>query len=305
MPVPDQPATTPTATAAWLRRRLISSANARGGWGYYEGKGSRIEPTCWALMSLASGAPAARPDLSSHARFLAECQRSDGWLVDAPGLPINVAFNAMTAVAWLAFPELATAEMRRRLVATLTSSKGVQAADTATSIQNNRLQGWSWVSDTFSWVEPTAWGVIALRKARSAGLGTAAIDSRITEGERLLVDRVCNRGGWNFGNADMFEQALRPYVPTTALGLLAMRESLTEPAVARSLAFLDTSWDEEPSSLAAGLSAIALRACGRNVERLNARLLEHVAATTESGRLVGLAVAALALSEEGGNVFGA
>src|SRR4051812_8868605 len=34
-----------------LRTRLLSDAG-NAGWGYYEGKASRIEPTCWALLAL-------------------------------------------------------------------------------------------------------------------------------------------------------------------------------------------------------------------------------------------------------------
>ncbi len=35
-----------------MRRALLSAANADGGWGYYPGKASRLEPTCWALLAL-------------------------------------------------------------------------------------------------------------------------------------------------------------------------------------------------------------------------------------------------------------
>ena len=35
-----------------LRTFLLAGRNADGGWGYYPGKASRLEPTCWALLAL-------------------------------------------------------------------------------------------------------------------------------------------------------------------------------------------------------------------------------------------------------------
>lgn len=301
MSLPAQSVNSLTSAAVLVQSHLRLGANADGGWGYYGGNASRIEPTCWSLLAQVAGD--VHVDVSHHSTFLARCQRNDGWLVDAPGLPVNIAFNAIAAFTWLTIPSLATSEMRQRLITVLTSSKGVQVPDIPSSMQNNRLQGWSWVDQTFSWVEPTAWAIVALRKARATGLGTPAIDARIDEGQRLLVDRCCRDGGWNFGNANMFQQDLRPYVPTTALGLLALRDALAAPAAARSITYLDTHWQEEPSSMAAGLSMIALRACDRPIDRIAARLLEHIPRTMASNQILGLAVAALALSDHQDHVF--
>src|SRR5438105_856772 len=45
-----------------MRRALLSAVNADGGWGYYPGHASRLEPTCWALLALRTpvDAPAAQ-----------------------------------------------------------------------------------------------------------------------------------------------------------------------------------------------------------------------------------------------------
>ena len=58
---------------------------------------------------------------------------------------------------------------------------------------NPDLQGWPWAADTFSWVEPTAYALIALQKLRSALPGTAALE-RMRQGELLLYDRMCAGG---------------------------------------------------------------------------------------------------------------
>jgi hypothetical protein len=95
---------------------------------------------------------------------------------------------------------------------------------------------------------------------------------RILEAERLLIDRYCRDGGRNFGNANVMGQDLFPHVPTTAIALLALQGRREEPAVVRSLAFLESHWSDEPSPLALGLSLICLRTYGRPDEAIESRL---------------------------------
>src|SRR5690242_17682047 len=105
----------PVETA--LASALTTSANATGGWGYYAGKASRLEPTCWALLALGATAPAA---LRASARdFLQRCQQPSGWLVEDAQYPINIAFNALAAVVWHTHPDLSTPDQRRRLLSAL------------------------------------------------------------------------------------------------------------------------------------------------------------------------------------------
>jgi hypothetical protein len=35
-----------------MRETLLSGTNPDGGWAYYHGHASRLEPTCWALLAL-------------------------------------------------------------------------------------------------------------------------------------------------------------------------------------------------------------------------------------------------------------
>ena len=150
--------------------------------------------------------PTPRPTAS----FLERCLRSGGFLVEDPGWPTNVAFNALVAFTWLNHRELAAAEQIQALLAWLVAAKGVQAPQTTSYRQDNSLQGWAWLDATFSWVEPTAWGALALHKAILAGLlPEAPARARIEEAERLLIDRCCRDGGWNFGNANVMGSGRR------------------------------------------------------------------------------------------------
>jgi hypothetical protein len=279
----------------------VSGRNTDGGWGYYPGKTSRLEPTCWALLSLCPG-----PDIKDlkalrepAAAWLVSCQQPAGSLVERPEWPTNIAFNALAAFTFLHHRDLAGDEVRRRLLAFLLTSKGTAAPASDIMRQDNSLQGGSWTDATFSWVEPTCWGLLALKKARASGFVEAAAPVRIAEAERLLIDRSCQPGGWNFGNASVMGQDLRPYVPTTALGLLAMQDRRQENAVVRGLAALETLWPDEISATALALSLVCLDVFGRPVAEPLARLIEHAAGTLTFGNHHGIAQAMFALSSAG------
>ena len=267
-----------------LANELISASNPGGGWSYYPGKASRLEPTTWSLLALARNrtVPSAF-DPSRHRDFLAGCQRPDGWVVENTSWPVNVAFNALVAFVWLTRPELADHNRVDPLVNALVRSKGVQVPPSPSLAQDNSLQGWSWNLDTFSWVEPTAWGVLALKKAvRSGVLNEASAAPRIQEGERLLIDRCCRGGGWNFGNPNVLGNDLYPHAPTTAIALLALQDQPQHAVVARSLTFLEKQWREEQSLLALGLSLICLTSHGRSIVDLEDKLRAHVTAQSSS-----------------------
>ena len=275
---------------------LLRHANASGGWGYYAGKTSRIEPTCWALLALGANAPAS---VRASARdFLQRCQQSIGWLVEDAHWPINIAFNALVAVLWQAHPDLSTADQRRRLLSALVANKGIPAAQSDVVGQDNSLQGWAWTDGTFSWVEPTAWGVIALKKSRATAPLDSTAHARVSEAERLLIDRSCKTGGWNYGNPSMMHQDLRAFAPTTAEALLALQDRKTEPVVTRSLAFLEQQWRQEISAMALSLSMIALSIYGRPTAEIEKQLREEAPRAVAFGNLHGVAMALAALTKD-------
>jgi len=281
-----------------LRQALESGRNADGGWGYYAGKTSRLEPTCWALLALSSG-PDSKGLREPASAWLLGCQRPGGWLVEHPEWPVNIAFNALAAFTLLHHRDLASDDARRGLLAALLASKGTAAPAFDTMRQDNSLQGWSWTDATFSWVEPTCWGLLALKKARASGVVEPAAHARIDEAERLLTDRSCRPGGWNYGNANVMAQDLRPYVPTTAIGLLAMQDRRDQDVVVRALAALETLWRDEVSAMALALSLVCLDVYGRPEEQVVTRLVEHATSTLTHGNHHGIAQAMFALSASG------
>lgn len=78
------------------------------------------------------------------------------------------------------------------------------------------LVGWPWVTETHSWLEPTALAILALCRE---GL---VEHPRVGWGIGLIVNRAIPGGGWNYGNKTMFGRTLRPQPGPTGLALLAL-----------------------------------------------------------------------------------
>src|SRR5262245_38284381 len=130
-----------------LRGALEISRNVDGGWAYHASKRSRLEPTCWALLALAQD-----EDRTPETDVLTSWRSDDDVLHDVSGAPGNIAFNAISALTILQATPASplAAGIFRRIVA----SKGIAGPDQPELRQDNRLQAWPWVDDTFSWAEP-------------------------------------------------------------------------------------------------------------------------------------------------------
>jgi hypothetical protein len=127
---------------------------------------------------------------------------------------------------------------------------------------NPALTGWGWRDGTSSWIEPTAHAILALKRA-APHYKSEELTRRLLAGERMLLDRRCADGGWNYGNRKVLGVNLPSFPETTALALLALDAS---PAIdwATAIGVVERHWRETPSRLAhAWLSACLLRYRGR------------------------------------------
>jgi hypothetical protein len=247
----------PAQVRSGLREALHRAVNSDGGWAYAAGKQTRLEPTCWALLALA--ASAGRP---VDVERLRSWPQHDGWLVDVAGVPPNHAFNALAALTLLL--EASTVPLARLIVSNLLSAKGERYPRSEYSPEDSGLQAWSWIEGTASWVEPTAWSLLLLKKLRSNASLPREGDARIAVGEQLLLDRVCSVGGWNYGNRQVYGHDLWPYVPTTALALLALQDRRDLSSVTRSLEQLQNDLLTERSVQALALALVCLNVYGRH-----------------------------------------
>src|SRR5262245_16877040 len=118
-----------------LLAKLDEAANSSGGWSYEQGKASRIEPTCWALLALES--QTASPSRLLHKTFLDSCQRASGALVENQQWPVNISFNALAAFTWANRTSLVAEQKLRTLFGWLVATKGVQTVQSSSYRQDN------------------------------------------------------------------------------------------------------------------------------------------------------------------------
>jgi hypothetical protein len=281
---PGNPGSDSVARA--LQQRLLMARNNDGGWGYEPERTSRLEPTCWALLALQESG-------GSSDRVLAEWPSCDGALVEHRGGLSNWSFHALALLTRLALGDAPIGQLQR-LANALVETRGIALKPSAVQRQDGRLQGWSWIQRTFSWAEPTAWAVLALKKCRARGIVTTGADTRIGDGEAVLRDRVCVAGGWNYGNSNAFEKDLPAYVPTTAIALLALQDRGDEAFVRRSLNYLEEHVTSHLSTRALALSTLALRRYGRSTSLVESALRTWLTSHPPTDvATIGMAVCAL------------
>jgi len=278
-----------------LRRSIAQVTSADGGWSYYPGRESRIEPTCWAMLALsATGGEAIR--VEQGLSYLHGRQRAAGRLLEDSVGTVNYGWNGLALLTDVVVSGPSSSPWRSRLVDALLAAKGVALPNSPALRQDNQLQAWSWIDGTFSWVEPTALCVLALKKAGMSGPAAA----RLEEAELMLFDRVCDAGGWNYGNAEVLTQDLRPYVPTTALALLALQDRRDHPVVRRSLDWLVAHATAEHASMALSLAAQCLQVFGLPADAPRALLVEQQARTGFLGNVHLMSMALLTLGAVNG-----
>lgn len=239
---------------------LRRSQNPDGGWSYYSGKQSWLEPTCYGALVL-QGDPAADRAWS----LLKSWQAADGSWPPTGGAAISGWGTALCLTLAQVRGDLG--EPYRKGVDYLLKTAGTESELWRRALawlgffepgRNLSLKGWPWKDGTSSWVEPTAHALIALKKA-SAHFPSPHLLERVRSGEALLLDVRCKDGGWNYGSPWTLGEDQRSYPETTALALLGLQGR----AEAGSSLDLAKNWlRDTPSSLARAWITVALRLHG-------------------------------------------
>lgn len=223
---------------------LEKMALPEGGWGYSPGQQAHLEPTCLALLALSLDPDQHAQTRSKAIDLLVRALGADGAFRlagdrDEATWPTALALFTLNVLGENPGEQEKAAERLLKVYA--------QQPDTAQAREVHdidlRLLGWPWAEGNFSWVEPTGWACIALRKA---GRGDEA---RVEQGMRLLLDRAFDEGGINYGNRTVLGKKTDPIPGPTALMLLAVQGIPEHPRVAASLRYLlehcETSTDVE------------------------------------------------------------
>ena len=194
---------------------LRSCVSSDGGWGYRADQPAHLEPTCLALLA---GAESGWPAIELHAA-------GDGSYRLARGRPQAVWPTALVLFT-KAKSNIPAAQLKPIIDKLLTIEGKVVRLETSDAGDIDAgLLGWPWASDTFSWVEPTAWACLALR---AAGQGH---HPRVQEGLRLLLDRAFDHGGANYGSRVILGKQTEAIPGPTAILLLALQGVKDQPRI--------------------------------------------------------------------------
>jgi hypothetical protein len=246
---------------------LRRSQNPDGGWGYFPGKASWLEPTAYAALAL-HGEPAADRAWA----LLKSWQLPDGsW---QPAASVKVSSWGTSLCATIAIARNEWEAPLERGIAWLVGSVGAESSwfnVLVTRIglvhmeRDFSLKAWPWKPGNSGWVEPTAHALVALKlvsgKLSSKLFSNAALRERIRDGEAEILNVRSPDGGWNYGESAVLGMGLPSYPETTALALVGLQgRGKFENAFDLALRQIG----ETPSPLARAWLTIAMRLHGVN-----------------------------------------
>ena len=245
---------------------LRSTQNSDGGWGYFAGKSSWLEPTAYAALALA-GEPAA----DRAWKLLSSWQLPDGsW---KPAAEVQVSSWGTSLCATIAMVRNEWGQPLQNGVKWLVGSSGVESgwlnvvAARLRLVKQERdiaLKCWPWKPDNSGWVEPTVHALVALKQA-SAKLSTTELRGRVQMGQAQLMDVRSRDGGWNYGSPAALGVDLPSYPETTALALLALQD---RDDLGKAFDLARRQVGETPSPMARAWLTIAMRLHGVKPEEL-------------------------------------
>lgn len=261
-----------TMPESYLGRRLRllkDTQNPDGGWGYFAGKRSWLEPTSYALLALHQDTGSEHWERGWN--LLREWQRDDGaWRPTAQvedahwstalAVTLHCVRNVYDSrfrngVDWMLDSAGVEGRLLQRVVAYFTN--------VSPTGHDLKYRGWPWRPDSVSWIEPTAHSLVALKMA-APHIGGALLKRRIVMGEGMILRRRCSDGGWNYGSTAALGIDLPSYPETTALALLGLqgnRDADLGPALARARQL----YEQGQSPLASALLKLSLRSYGMKV----------------------------------------
>ena len=242
---------------------LRDSQNADGGWGYFPGKQSWLEPTAYAMLAL-YGQSAAETAVDRAWRLVASWQVADGSVrpngAIADGTWVTALFVTLACVRGVQDRNTARAVDWLLRVVGAEHSLAMRAFSYFHLLKtklNVSHEGWPWREGNASWIEPTSLTLLALKKV-ARGHGLPELAYRVREGEALVLSRRCSDGGWNCGNPNVFNYDLPSYPESTAQALIGL-QGRSANELAAPLAAARRFRSQTKSSLAKAWLAIALR----------------------------------------------
>lgn len=240
-------------SAKTLRQRALD----KGGFANTDQGNYRSDATAWAILALVAAGDGHDQELLSLARTrLAAGQLPDGRVGLSPEHPEIYWPTPLAILAWHQSPAHQASLSQAANFLVNNSGTHWQANAETEDRHDHSLKGWPWVEATHSWIAPTALGIIALK---TTGYGN---QPRVAEAQRLILDRECLHGGWNYGNRSVFGAELRPMPEDTGMALDALQEATSMSSLEPSLAYLKSAVKILRTPVALAWSLLGLGAWG-------------------------------------------
>jgi Prenyltransferase and squalene oxidase repeat len=247
---------------------LRASQNPDGGWSYFPGKGSWLEPTTYAMLALHG--TGWDPGLDRAWKLVRSWQLADGSFRPSGEVQDGtwVTAHAVTLASVRGVNDASVRASVDWLLKVVGAEHNVYTrVGSFLHLIKARLdvshEGWPWREGNATWIEPTAHTLVALKKVASQ-YRTVEVGRRVRDGEELILSRRCTDGGWNYGTPNMLYVDLPSFPETTALALVGL-DGVADPAVGQALNLAQQFRAETKSSLAKAWLQIALRCHGKNV----------------------------------------
>lgn len=245
---------------------LRKHQNADGGWGYFPGKQSWLEPTGWAAIAL-HGDPAA----DRAWKLMKQWQNADGSCRPCASVSLPNWTAALVVTVGVLRQDRAVVERGVDYLLDTTGADSSLLSRFAKILSPNhtdrepKFKGWPWKPGNSSWVEPTAHGITALRLAGRM-LGEGKVRERIESAQDMILNQRCEDGGWNYGARIALGTPLESFPETTGLALIGLAgRKEAGSALHRAESMLQGG---SASPLAKAWLSMALRLHGRTVAEI-------------------------------------
>jgi hypothetical protein len=290
-----------------VRSEITRRALPQGGWSSSASHQVSVETTCLSLMGLRQIGRAS--DLGRN--FLLHIQNADGSWPAFRGDDAEGCWTTSLAVITLLGHNDSSAQRGIQWLIGNTGRESHWFWNLKFRVADRKVQfdpdkhGWPWFSGTVSWVIPTAFALIALKRFYSCCPTKRAAD-RIQRGMEMLFDRACPDGGWNAGNGIVLGSPLKPHIDPTAIALLALKQHPEHVTTQRALGWLLTTFEgcQSPYSIAWAILALAVHEphkVASYIDLLNKDL--HSGANSFNTDTLSVAAIALGIAEGQPNPF--
>jgi hypothetical protein len=215
----------------------------------------RPDATAWAILALSAHGGDQEIIHRSRSR-LAAAQLPDGRVPISPAQPEIYWPTPLALLAWLQAPARQGRTSRAAQFLLSHSGETIDPKIKGPAVHDSTIKGWAWVEGTYSWDDPTGLAVIALKSAGQRR------HPRVLEGARLLLNRQCLHGGWNYGNVEVYGKELRPMPEHTGLALDALKGLAPRANLEQSLDYLRASLTTLRTPISLGWGLLGLGAWG-------------------------------------------